>query len=320
MADSRAFLVGLVAPVLLAWAATGPAPPAVAAEPEGAAPMLRPVAGEIRKVLVEEGETLLDIAFHHRVGFQALQRLNPDVDVWIPDPGTVVRLPTRWVLPDAPHEGLVVNVPEMRLYDFTVHPGPEVFSVAIGDAVDPTILGSFRIGTKRRNPAWNVPESIRREKPELPAVVAPGPENPLGSRWMTIGATTYGIHGTNNRWSIGREATHGCVRLYEDQMERLFERVQTGTPVRLVYQPLKWGVSDEGIVLEVHPDRYGLLDDPLEAALATPRALGLLRAVDRKAVRRALEEARGVPVVVDRQPALRRAVPSAPGVAGAEEG
>jgi L,D-transpeptidase ErfK/SrfK len=269
-------------------------------------PVLQPVVGSEQKALVVEGDTLLDLAFRHRVGFQALQRLNPGVDPWIPEPGTIVRLPTRMVLPDAPHEGLVVNVPEMRLYDFTVEgDGPEIFAVAVGDAVDPTILGSFRVGRKRRDPAWYVPASIQQEKPELPPVVPPGPGNPLGSRWMTIGETTYGIHGTNNRWSIGREATHGCVRLYEDRMEELFDRVETGTPVRLVYQPLKWGVDGDRLVLEVHPDRYDHLAHPLQAALATPRALGLLHAVDVDAVRRVVEEARGVPAAVGTLPAPR---------------
>ena len=288
--------LGLVAALLVAAGA-----PALAQT----RPALQPVVGAERKALVDEGETLLDVAFRHRVGFQALQHLNPDVAVWIPEPGTVVELPTRMVLPEVPREGIVVNVPEMRLYDFTVAPGPEVFSVAVGDSVDPTILGSFRIGGKRRNPAWYVPRSIQAEKPELPPVVPPGPENPLGSRWMTIGSTTYGIHGTNNRWSIGREATHGCVRLYEDEMERLFERVESGTPVRLVYQPLKWGVDGDTLVLEVHPDRYERVPHPLQAALATPRALGLLHAVDVDAVRRAVEEMRGVPVPVGTLPGSR---------------
>jgi L,D-transpeptidase ErfK/SrfK len=278
---------------------------ALRAEPAAAqqGPSLQPVVGHAQTVLVGIDDTLLDVAFRHRIGFQALQRLNPDLDAWIPEPGTVVRLPTRMVLPDVPQEGLAVNVPEMRLYDFTVEDPPEVFSVAVGDAADPTILGSFQVGSKRRNPAWTVPASIRREKPHLPAVVPPGPENPLGTRWMTVGATTYGIHGTNNRWSIGREATHGCVRLYEDEMERLFERTAPGTPLRLVYQPLKWGRDGDVLVLEVHPDRYDRIPHPLQAALATPRALGLLDAVDLDAVRRALDEARGVPVPVGRLPA-----------------
>lgn len=277
-----------------------PASGAPAAAP-AAPPRLMPVFGSIQKILVDEGDTLLDVAFDHRLGFEAVARLNPDVDPWIPAPGTVVLLPTAFVLPDAERRGLVINVPEMRLYDFTVEPF-EVFAAAIGDMADPSLLGRYRIGVKRKDPAWHVPESIRAEKPELPAVVPPGPDNPLGQRWMTIGSTSYGIHGTNVRWSIGRMATHGCIRLYEDQIERLYERTPRGTPIDLVYQPFKWGVQGDRILLEVHPDLYGLYPDRLAEALRTPRALGLLGALDMERVWRVVDEKRGVPVPVGRLP------------------
>lgn len=267
-----------------------------AARGEEAKASLRPVVGEIETALVEPGETLLDIAYARRLGFESLRRLNPEVDVWIPPPGTVVRLPTRAVLPHAPEEGLVLNVPEMRLYDFTGGGGaPRIYSVAVGDLEDPTPIGRFSIGEKRTNPVWNVPRSIREERPELPRQVAPGPANPLGSRWMTIGRSSYGIHGTNIRWSIGREATHGCVRLYEDEMKALYQRVPTGTPLHVVYQRAKWGREGRMLYLEVHPDLYGRAEDGLAAALAVPRALGLLGAVDVERAWRALDEARGVP-------------------------
>jgi L,D-transpeptidase ErfK/SrfK len=251
--------------------------------------------GTPRSALVENDETLLDVAYRERLGFVAVARLNPGVDEWIPDPGTIVRLPTRFVLPDAPREALVLNVPEMRLYDFRVGPEPEVFAVAVGDALDPTPLGEFRIGEKRVNPTWTVPESIRAEKPELPARVPPGPDNPLGSLWMTIGATSYGVHGTNIRWSIGRTATHGCVRLYEDEMRRLFDRTPSGTRLRIVYQPTKWGSEGDGVYLEAHPDLYERMPDALEAALALPRAVGIVDSLDLDAVARVVSEARGVP-------------------------
>lgn len=243
-------------------------------------------------------DTLLDVAHRYRLGFEAVARLNPDVDPWLAVPGTVVHLPTRYILPDAPETGLVINVPEMRLYDFTVDDPPDVMAVAVGDATDPTPIGRFRIGRKRVDPTWHVPASIRRERPGLPAEVPPGPDNPLGSRWMTIGDTSYGIHGTNVRWSIGRESTHGCVRLYEPEMKRLFARIPEGTPVRLVYQPFKWGVEGHRLYLEAHPDLYGRLPDRLAAALALPRALGLLDRVRLEDAWRAVEEARGVPVWV----------------------
>ncbi len=272
--------------------------PARVIDAQTALPQLRPLIGAWRNTLVEPEETLLDVAYRERLGFTAVARLNPDVDEWIPDAGTVVQLPTRLILPDAPAEGLVLNVPEMRLYDFRLGPEPEIFAAAVGDALDPTLLGEFRIGEKRVNPTWTVPASIRAEKPELPARVPPGPDNPLGSLWMTIGSSSYGIHGTNIRWSIGRMATHGCVRLYEDEMQRLFERTASGTRLRIVYQPYKWGTAGDGLYLEAHPDLYDRISDPLAAALELPRALGSIEAIDVGEVARVVVEARGVPLRV----------------------
>lgn len=294
MRPLRALAGALVATALSAAAGAG----------EEAGSGLRPVVGEIETALVEPGETLLDLAFERRLGFEAVRRLNPGLDVWVPPPGSVVRLPTRAVLPHAPEEGLVLNVPEMRLYDYTAGgEAPRVYAVAVGDAEDPTPIGSFEIGRKRTKPAWSVPRSIREERPELPPRVPPGPENPLGSRWMTIGRSSYGLHGTNIRWSIGREATHGCVRLYEDAMQALYERIEPGTPLRVVYQPVKWGREGRTLYLEVHPDLYDRLEDGLSAALAVPRALGILGAVDAERAWRALDEARGVPEPVGTLPA-----------------
>jgi L,D-transpeptidase ErfK/SrfK len=293
---------------LAALAALG----AAAAAPSGrnGAPALQAVLGFERRVVVEPEDTLLDVAYREGLGFEAVVRLNPGVDEWIPDPGTIVRLPTRFVLPDVPHESLVLNVPEMRLYDFRTRPRPDVYAVAVGDAADPTPLGEFRVGSKRTDPVWTVPASIRAEKPELPARVPPGPDNPLGKFWMTIGTTSYGLHGTNVRWSIGRMATHGCVRFYEDDIRRLFERTPSGTRLRIVYQPFKWGREGDALLLEAHPDLYGRLPDPLSAALAVPSALGLLSALDFERVADTVAAARGEPVRVGTLPPPTSTPPS----------
>jgi L,D-transpeptidase ErfK/SrfK len=274
-----------------------------AVKPPPPPPRLEPSLGFERRVIVEPGDTLLDVAYRERLGFEAVVRMNPGVDEWIPDAGTVVRLPTRFLLPDTPRDGLVLNVPELRLYDFRTKPEPDVYAVAVGDAADPTPVGEYRVGSKRTDPVWTVPASIRAEKPELPARVPPGPDNPLGKFWMTIGATSYGLHGTNVRWSIGRLATHGCVRFYEDDIARLYERTPTGTRLRIVYQPYKWGRDGDALLLEAHPDLYAQLVDPLAAALAVPSALGLLSALDFDDVARAVVDARGEPVRVGTVPA-----------------
>jgi len=279
-------------PLLLAAAASAQDP----AEP------LRQVLGEPSSDLVQTDNTLLDVAHRQRLGFDAVTRLNPHLDVWIPEPGEVVRLPTQFIPPDGPERGLVINVPEMRLYDYTQGPEPELFALGIGDEVDPTLQGEFRIGAKRRDPTWFVPESIRAERPDLPPAVPPGPENPLGTRWMTIGSTSYGIHGTNNPWSIGRQATHGCLRLYNDEMERLYERVPTRTPVRLGYQTVKIGQLRGGIYVEAHPDVYRRVADAAGDAIQRLAELGLLERVDPAALERAIREARGTPVRVGALP------------------
>jgi L,D-transpeptidase ErfK/SrfK len=284
--------------MMRAWVALGMAV-ATAAEAFAREPQLRPVLGRERSATIKSRETLHDVAFTHRLGYLAVERANPGVDPWIPAAGTVVTLPTRYILPDTEEEGLVINLPEMRLYDYTVKFGPQVFAVAIGDEADRSMIGEFVVGAKRSEPAWNVPKSIREEKPDLPAVVPPGPDNPLGSRWITIGRTSYGIHGTNVRWSIGREATHGCVRLYEDEIQRLYGRVREGTRIQIVYQPVKWGRDHEHLYVEVHPDLYGLHPSGLLAtALDGARALSLIDRVDLESVRRAVEAASGLPVPV----------------------
>ena len=293
---------GAAAPLFLAALLVGAGAAGESNETPDPFASLPPVLGASRTVLVEPEDTLLDVAYRHRLGFEAVARLNPGVDAWIPDPGTVVELPTRYVLPNAEPSGLVINVPEMRLYDFTVGPEPEIFAIAIGDAFDPTLLGEFRVGAKRTDPAWYVPKSILDERPGQPLVVPAGPDNPLGSRWMTIGNTTYGIHGTNVRWSIGRLATHGCVRLYEDEVQRLYERIPSGTPLQILYQPHKWGRAGATLYLEAHPDPYQRAPDPLAAALEQPRALGLVQHLDLGLVRRVVEEARGIPVAVGQLP------------------
>ena len=269
-------------------------------------PELPPVLGAESWEYTHEKDTLLDVAARSSVGIIPLMALNPDVDVWIPPPNTRVRLPTDYVLPDAPHEGLVINIPEMRLYDYTRDKSaPTVLAVAVGDITDPTPVQDTRVGQKRIDPVWTVPESIRAERPDLPAVVPAGPDNPLGDRWLTLGASSYGIHGTNNLWSIGREATHGCIRLYNADMRALFERTPTGTKVRVIYQPVKLGQRDGLLFLEVHPDNYDRDPDPLPALLARLIALEVTGVIDgstmdEPTIRRVVTEARGIPVRIGR--------------------
>ncbi len=295
--DRRAILALVGAALCLAGAKARPA-----AEP---VMLIGEVVGAPSSEVIGEGDTLLDAAYRSRTAYDAVVRLNPGVDVWIPKPGTRIELPTEMILPSGRRDGILINLPEMRLYDFTVRDGLEVLAVAIGDPEDPSPVGQFVIGEKREDPTWAVPASIRNEKPDLPALVPPGPENPLGDRWMTLSRSSYGIHGTNNKWSIGRMATHGCIRLYNSDMHRIYDRAAAGTTIRILYQPVKIGRRGDQILLEAHRDLYARVPDLVANAYVKLLLAGLLDAVDRNAVARVVREARGVPVVVGRAAAPR---------------
>ena len=163
-------------------------------------------------------DTLLDIARLNHLGYQELKRVNPGVDTWLPGDGTRVTIPAQWILPEAPREGLVLNIPEMRLYYYLPDSRVMTFPLGVGREGQETPAGGYRIGEKRTNPVWYVPVAIQAEMEHPRKTVPPGPNNPLGKYWMRLSHTTYGIHGTNNPWAIGRRVTHGCIRLYPEDI------------------------------------------------------------------------------------------------------
>ena len=307
---------GIALALLLALAA--PALPA-AVYPLGEGDLI----GELSEVTAQRDDTLIDLARRHGLGYEEIVRANPGVDPWLPGEGTVVRLPLRRVLPDAPREGIVVNLPEHRLYYFPPAKAREprtvvTFPVAIGKMDWETPLGITRIADKVRNPAWYPPDSVRRAHAKkgdiLPAVVPPGPDNPLGSRKMrlAIPGGAYLIHGTNKPAGIGMQATAGCLRLYPEHIEELFELVAIGTPVRIVNQPQKVGWHAGQLYVEVHrplentesaviePDRTALARLVANAVRARPAA-----PVTWSRAEHAFELAEGVPVPVTPAPLVQ---------------
>jgi L,D-transpeptidase ErfK/SrfK len=209
-------------------------------------------------------DTLPDLARRYSLGYEEIQRANPGVDLWLPGEGTPIVIPGQRLLPPGPHEGIVVNLPEHRLYYYPkVKQGetPYVitYPVSIGKMDWSTPLGKTKVIDKRKNPTWSPPESVRKEHEErgdpLPAVVKAGPDNPLGAYAMRldIHPGAYLIHGTNNPIAVGMAITHGCIRMYPEDIEALFPRVPVGTPVWLVNEPVKVARVDGQVWLEVHP-------------------------------------------------------------------
>lgn len=239
------------------------------------------VIGEAFLIKSKKSETLLDIAREYGVGYNEIVKANPDVDRWYPGNETTVVIPTRYILPDTPRSGLVLNLPEMRLYYYPKTKkgeAPKVitYPVGIGRQDWETPRGKTYISEKKKNPTWTPPASIRAEhaaKGEtLPAVVPAGPDNPLGTRALRLGLPSYLIHGTNKPYGVGMRVSHGCVRMRKEDVESLFDVVPRGETVRIINQPLKIGRFADSLFMEFHSplEEDGLtFQDNLNNALKT---------------------------------------------------
>jgi len=269
--------------------------------------------GEPRSALARHEDTLIDIAREHGLGYEEIVNANPGVDPWLPGAGVSIELPKHRVLPMAPREGIVINLPEHRLYYYPRAARDETpvvwsYPVSIGKMDWNTPLGSTRIAQKVKNPTWTPPKSVREEHAKrgeiLPAVVPAGPDNPLGLFAMRLGIPggAYLIHGTNRPAGIGMQVTHGCMRLYPEDIEELFGMVAVNTPVKIVNQPFKIGWRAGELWVEVHPP---LKEDVVEPPTLTDLTRLVVEAtresltpVDWTRVQQAFAEARGIPVVV----------------------
>lgn len=260
-------------------------------------------------------ETLLDIARRFSLGQVEIVRLNQDLDRWSVKKEEVVRLPNRRVLPDTPHEGIVLNIVEYRMYYYPpAQPGmPRTvmsFAHGVGRQDWKTPLGLTKVAKKVKDPSWYPPESIRREHAAmgdpLPAVVPPGPHNPLGAYALYLAVKgDYRIHGTDidKIYGIGMQITHGCVRMYPEDIEQLYNQVAVGTPVRIVQQQIKVGWLDNKLYVEAHPDLEGAettLEQRYDLALQGIAKInnGQVPEVDETALRKALTVLDGDPVAI----------------------
>lgn len=257
------------------------------------------VVGAIKWHTIGPGESLVEVARRYDVGYHSILDANPGVEPFVPKPGTVVTIPTAWILPRVlSTPDIVVNLPEYRLYFFPRGEPGSVFTfpLGIGDEGAETPLGTYTVTEKITNPSWHVPDSIRRDG-GLPLVVPPGPNNPLGTHALRLSQGNILIHGTNRPWGIGRRSSHGCLRLYPEDIVTFFDLVETGMSVVVVNQPLKIGFRDGRIMIEVH---RGQDDEPtVGQALKRFYDHGLLGKIDFSKLVRAILEKKGVPVEVD---------------------
>ena len=231
------------------------------------------VIGKLAVMPVKAGDTLPDVARHFALGHDALTAANPDVDVWLPESGQQVVLPLKFLLPDAPRQGVVLNLASMRLFYYAAHSPDTVitYPVGIGRQGWSTPQGNMRVIEKMTNPVWRVPVSIRREHADngdpLPAVVPAGPENPLGEHAVRLSRPSYLIHSTNKPYGVGMRISHGCIRLYPENMRALFPALELGTAVNIVDQPYLVGWQDGVLYLEAHKPLGEKGGRPLRAVL-----------------------------------------------------
>ncbi len=258
------------------------------------------IIGEYYTVTVENPEdTLIDIARRHNIGYEEIRMANPDVSLWVPGEGTEVVIPARYILPPAPREGVVVNLSELRLYYYPADkPGiVETYPVSVGREEFATPVGITRTTVKVKDPAWAPPASMRREAAErgepAPSIVPPGPDNPLGRHAILLAMPSYLIHGTNRPDGVGMRVSRGCIRMYPEDIESLYERLPSGTQVNLMDAPFKAGWAADGtLFVQSYPQLEENVGDfePLLNAIERVSELADEQAeIDYEQVKRAVE-------------------------------
>jgi len=281
------------------------------------------IVGRMQRHRIVGEETLLDLTRRYDLGYVELVAANPGVDPWLPGVGTEVVLPTAHLVPasedvsaETPdRRGLLVNLAEQRLYAFTAEDeaATSVASFPIGVSREgfATPLGRTRVVRKREAPTWYPPASARRDDPSLPAAVQAGPENPLGEFALYLAWPRYLIHGTNEPDGVGRRVSRGCIRLYPEDISRLYESTPVDAPVEVIHEPVKIVRTGDEVYLEVHPtlDEMAELEEagrlePIRPADLRPRirrvAAEAAARVDWRLAYRTAAERRGVPVRITR--------------------
>jgi L,D-transpeptidase ErfK/SrfK len=277
------------------------------------------VVGTLQVTKVVGEDTLSDIARRFNIGYEEIVRANPGVDPWIPGVGREIVLPTQFVLPAAPREGLVINLAQLRVFYYPkVKQGeqPVVIThpIGIGKVGWSTPEGTTKVKTKQKNPVWTPPLSVRQEHKKLgdplPARVPPGPDNPLGAYKMTLGWESYLIHGTNKPYGVGMRSSHGCIRFYPEDISLLYDAIPIGTKVHVVNQPFVFGWQGDALYVQAFPvleddkrDHPKAADALLNAAISDAMWAKVKEhgaAVDLETVNAIVAEPRGIAMPVSK--------------------
>src|SRR4030065_344361 len=265
------------------------------------------VIGRLAFSSLKKGDTLPDIARHFSRGINGVSAANPGVDIWVPDAGERIMLPLSFILPDAPRNGIVINLAAMRLFQFkgdSESLAVLTYPVGVGTEERPPPQSQMYVERKAFRPTWHVPASIaedhRQKGDPLPAKVLPGPQNPLGEYALYLSKSGYLIHGTNKPASIGLRATNGCIRLYPEDVKRLYENTPVKTPVSIVNQPCLLGQWNGVVYMEVHAPPEDLDAVEFEKIYKKLRNIEKEsgRTLDWSKVKKVLAEARGIPVPI----------------------
>jgi L,D-transpeptidase ErfK/SrfK len=283
---------------LPAWAG-GPFNIRLHASGSGVDPQAVTVVGSPQHHMTKKGEDLLDIARHYDLGWTEIGSMYRQWDPFLPPPGTNMLIPTMWIVPTGRAAQIVVNTGEMRLYYF-VKNGTQVYTYPIGMGVldYKTPTGKFSVNQKKVNPDWHIPKQLQK-KYEM-AVMPAGPDNPMGAFKLGLSWGDYGIHGCNLPWAVGRLVSHGCTRLYPEDIKKLFAMVPMGTKVEYIYEPAKIGFKNGRVFLSVHDDVYFKIRSMLLHVMSLIEQKGLTDQVDMRKVLQVVEEQTGMPMDITR--------------------
>ena len=264
--------------------------------------------GNVFRTKTKAGDTLLDVARNNDLGYTELITANKGIDPWLPGPGKQIVVPSLFLLPDTPRKGIVINIGRQRLFYYpsdgkTV----ETYPIGVGTEGNDTPNGITKVARKKEHPAWYPTPSERASEPDLPEMVPAGPDNPMGDYVLYLGWPAYGIHGTNKPYGVGRNVSHGCIRLYPEDIQKLFGEVPVGTPVQVVNDEVQVAWIDDELYLAVFPNKEQTdeLDDghplppaPSDAVMehVMTAAEGHFDRIDWDLVQKLASERTGIPI------------------------